>query len=112
MGISLFASVGLPGLNGFVSEFLIFKGVFAASPWAAAVALVGLLGTAVFLLTILQKLFHGPLDERAWGGFPDLTWAERAQLAVPVALMLAIGVFPGMILRLTNTTILNWAGGN
>ena len=51
MGIALFSSLGLPGLNGFVGEFLIFKGVFPLAPWAAALSTIGLLVTAIFLLT-------------------------------------------------------------
>lgn len=109
-GISVFASIGLPGLNGFVGEFLIFKGVFGAAPWVAAAASVGLLTTAVFLLTMMQKVFHGPL-ELPEGGFPDLTLMERWQLGVPVALMLVLGVYPDLILRLTNATVMKLAGG-
>ena len=48
MGIALFSSLGLPGLNGFVGEFLIFKGVFPLAPWAAALSTLGLLVTAIF----------------------------------------------------------------
>jgi NADH-quinone oxidoreductase subunit M len=57
MGISIFSSLGLPGLNGFVGEFLIFKGVFPLAPWAAAISTIGLLVTAIFLLTLIQRVF-------------------------------------------------------
>src|SRR5450759_1422234 len=77
MGIALFSSLGLPGLNGFVGEFLIFKGVFPLAPWAAALSTLGLLVTAIFLLTIIQRVFCGPLNAR-WAQMPDLTLAERA----------------------------------
>ena len=77
MGIALFSSLGLPGLNGFVGEFLIFKGVFPLAPWAAALATIGLLVTAIFLLTIIQRVFCGPLNPR-WLQMPDLTLGERA----------------------------------
>jgi len=49
MGISMFASLGLPGLNGFIGEFLIFKGAFALTTWATALSVIGLLVTAIFL---------------------------------------------------------------
>ncbi len=62
MGIALFSSLGLPGLNGFVGEFLIFKGVFPLAPWAASLSVLGLLVTAIFILTILQRVFSGPLN--------------------------------------------------
>src|ERR1035438_9921383 len=76
MGISIFSSLGLPGLNGFVGEFLVFKGVFPLAPWAAAISTIGLLVTAIFLLTLIQRVFCGPLNER-WAQLPDLTTAER-----------------------------------
>ena len=60
MGIALFSSLGLPGLNGFVGEFLIFKGTFPLAIWPSSVSLLGLLLTAVFILTILQRVFSGP----------------------------------------------------
>src|SRR5262249_20896277 len=72
MGIALFSSLGLPGLNGFVGEFLIFKGVFPLASWAAVLSVIGLLVTAIFILTILQRVFNGPLNEK-WSKLPDLT---------------------------------------
>ncbi len=104
MGISLFASLGLPGLNGFVGEFLIFKGVFALKPWAAALATPGLLVTAVFLLKILQRVFSGPLNEK-WAGFAELTPREQMIVAPAVALMFVLGVFPQLFLQLTQSTV-------
>ena len=62
MGIAIFCSLGLPGLSGFPGEFLIFKGAFPLAPWAASLSLLGLLMTAVFLLTVIQKVFSGPLN--------------------------------------------------
>ena len=63
MGIALFSSLGLPGLNGFVGEFLIFKGVFPLATWAAALSTIGLLMTAIFILTTLQRVFSGPVQD-------------------------------------------------
>lgn len=103
MGIALFSALGLPGLNGFVSEFLIFKGAFALAPWAAAASVPGLLLTAVFLLTLKQRLFHGPLAPR-WAALPDLSGRERLVLAPAVALMFALGLWPQLVLAFTNAT--------
>ena len=64
MGIALFSSLGLPGLNGFVGEFLIFKGSFPLVSWATSISLLGLLATAIFILGILQRVFSGPLNEK------------------------------------------------
>ncbi|NOS71737.1 MAG: NADH-quinone oxidoreductase subunit M, partial [Verrucomicrobia bacterium] len=103
MGIALFSSLGLPGLNGFVGEFLIFKGVFPLAPWAAAFSVVGILVTAIFILTILQRVFNGPLNEK-WLKFPDLTLTERALVAIPIALMFVLGVWPRLVLDVINPT--------
>jgi len=103
MGIALFSSMGLPGLNGFVGEFLIFKGTFPLAIWPASVSVLGLLLTAIFILTILQRVFSGPLQER-WSHMPDLTTGERLALFPPIALMFALGLFPQLILGVVNST--------
>jgi len=108
MGIATFASLGLPGLNGFVGEFLIFKGAFPLAPWAAALALLGLLATAVFLITMMQRVFHGPLTER-WTTFSDLRRGEWMIVAPAIGLMFALGIWPNLLLKLTNTTVANFA---
>ncbi len=104
MGIALFSSLGLPGLNGFVGEFLIFKGVFPLAPWAAAVAVIGILVTAIFLLTLIQRVFCGPLNER-WAQFPDLTTAERFLVLPSIALMFVLGIWPQFILGAVDATV-------
>jgi NADH-quinone oxidoreductase subunit M len=104
MGIALFSSLGLPGLNGFIGEFLIFKGVFPLATWAAALGTIGLLLTALFILTILQRVFNGPLNER-WGQFSDLNMVERLALAPPLALMLLLGVYPQALLGAVYSTV-------
>jgi len=108
MGIATFASLGLPGLNGFVGEFLIFKGAFPLAPWAAALALLGLFATAVFLISMMQRVFHGPVTER-WAAFPDLRRSEWMIVAPAIGLMFALGIWPNLLLRLTNTTVANFA---
>ncbi|MEW6158712.1 MAG: NADH-quinone oxidoreductase subunit M [Verrucomicrobiota bacterium] len=105
MGISLFASLGLPGLNGFVGEFLIFKGAFSLSAWATALATIGLLVTAIFLLTILQRVFNGPLNPQ-WQRMPDLTLAEKVTILPAVILMFAIGIYPQILIETINPTVM------
>jgi NADH-quinone oxidoreductase subunit M len=104
MGIALFSSLGLPGLNGFIGEFLIFKGAFPLATWAAALATIGLLLTALFILTILQRVFNGPLNER-WAQLADLTTVERLMLAPALVLMLLLGIYPQALLGSVNTTV-------
>jgi NADH-quinone oxidoreductase subunit M len=103
MGIAIFSSLGLPGLNGFVGEFLILKGVFALAPWAGALSILGLGITAIFLLTIIQRVFSGPLNER-WSGFPDLTKTDQVTIAIPIVLMFIIGIYPQLLIRIINDT--------
>jgi NADH-quinone oxidoreductase subunit M len=105
MGMALFSSLGLPGLNGFVGEFLIFKGVFPLAMCSASLSVIGLLVTAIFILTVLQRVFNGPLNEK-WSKLPDLTLRERAMLAVPIALMFVLGIYPQLILGFINNTVI------
>ncbi len=106
-GFALFSSLGLPGLNGFVGEFLIFRGVFGLAPAAAAVSALGLLATALFLLTFWQRVFHGPA---AGGGvgFRDLGTDELATLVPLAALMLLLGVLPQLVVRLFSPLVTAW----
>ena len=104
IGIALFSSLGLPGLNGFIGEFLIFKGVFPLAPWAAALSVIGILVTAIFILTVIQRVFNGPLNAK-WATFPDLTLAERALVAIPLALMLVLGLWPQLVLGVVSATV-------
>src|SRR5207244_10028021 len=104
MGIALFSSLGLPGLNGFVGEFLIFRGVFPLTTWAAALSVIGLLVTAIFILTILQRVFNGPLNEK-WSKLPDLSLTERIVVLPAIGLMFALGIYPQLVLGTINTTV-------
>jgi NADH-quinone oxidoreductase subunit M len=108
MGIAVFSSLGLPGLNGFVGEFLIFKGAFPLAPWATALSVAGLLLTAIFLLTLMQRIFHGPLNER-WSAFTDLTLRERLLVAPAIALIFVLGIYPQLLIGLINTTMTQFA---
>jgi NADH-quinone oxidoreductase subunit M len=104
MGIATFASLGLPGLNGFVGEFLIFKGSFPLATWATALATLGLLATAIFLLTFLQRVWNGPLNAK-WNLLADLSYAERLIVLPAMVLMFVIGLWPQLILQFTNATV-------
>ena len=103
MGIALFSSLGLPGLNGFIGEFLIFKGSFPLVSWATSISVLGLLVTALFVLGILQSVFSGPLNPK-WASFPDLTTGERIALVPAIGLMFALGLCPQLVLGVVNST--------
>jgi len=104
MGIALFSSLGLPGLNGFVGEFLIFRGVFPLSWVAASVSILGLLITAAVILTVIQKVFAGPVPEK-WVGFADLHGGERLAMAPVIGLMLLLGLLPQLVIETVNPTV-------
>jgi len=104
MGIALFSSLGLPGLNGFVGEFLIFRGVFPLSWISATVSVLGLLVTAAVILTVIQKVFSGPVPEH-WAKFPDLHHSERLALAPVIGLMILLGLVPQLIVAGVNPTV-------
>jgi len=106
MGFALFSSLGLPGLNGFVGEFLIFRGVFPLAWVAATVSVLGLLITAVVILTVIQKVFTGPVPQR-WASFPDLHRGELLATAPVIGLMILIGLVPQLIVDSVNPTVVN-----
>ncbi len=108
MSVAMFSSLGLPGLNGFVGEFLIFKGSFALAAGYTAVAVLGLLITAIVFLRAMQALFSGPLPESC-AAMPDLRLGEK-WIVIPVALlMFAVGIFPQFLLTIFNTTVTQMA---
>ena len=103
MGIALFSSLGLPGLNGFPGEFLIFKGSFPLVTWATSISVIGLMVTAIFILGVIQQVFSGPLNQR-WMAMPDLTLTERLTLLPAIGLIFALGLYPQLILGVVNNT--------
>jgi NADH-quinone oxidoreductase subunit M len=110
MGIAMFSSLGLPGLNGFVSEFLIFRGVFPLSWLSATVSVLGLLITAAVILTLIQRVFTGQLPER-WKSFPDITTGERVLLGPALVLMTVLGLAPQLALGPINSTVMHLLAG-
>ena len=95
--IVMFSSIGLPGLNGFVGEFLTLIGTFITRRWWAVVAATGVILAAVYLLWAYQRVFHGePDDENA--DMPDLTWRERGVMVPLLAAIVFLGVYPKPVL--------------
>jgi NADH-quinone oxidoreductase subunit M len=95
--LAAFASLGLPGLAGFVAEFHIFAGTFAVYPWLAVIGIFGILITAALFLQTLQQLFFGELPEK-WNGFADLDHREGITLGVLAAAFVIIGIAPQFLL--------------
>ncbi|MGH9585877.1 MAG: complex I subunit 4 family protein, partial [Acidobacteriaceae bacterium] len=103
MGIAVFSSLGLPGLNGFPGEFLIFKGSFPLVTWATSLSFIGLFFTTVFFLVFLERVFYGPVNQR-WSAMPDLTTGERLVLLPAIGLMFVLGFYPQLIVGAMNST--------
>ena len=95
--VVMLASIGLPGLNGFVSEFLVLSGAFLTHRWWAVVATAGVVFAALYLLWAYQQVFHGKVSV-ANATTRDLSWAERGVIAPLIVLIVVLGVFPGPVL--------------
>jgi NADH-quinone oxidoreductase subunit M len=108
MSVAMFSSLGLPGLNGFIGEFLIFKGSFALAAGFTAVAILGLLFTAVTFMRAMQSLFSGPLAESS-SGIVDLTRGEKFVIVPVTLLMFVIGIAPQVMFNIFNTTVVQMA---
>jgi NADH-quinone oxidoreductase subunit M len=100
----MLASIGLPGLNGFVGEFLILVGTFVTHRWWAVVAAAGVILAAVYLLWAYQQVFHGRTGERS-SRFRDLSWREGAIMAPLVVLIVIIGIYPRPVLDRINPSV-------
>ncbi|MCC6628446.1 MAG: NADH-quinone oxidoreductase subunit M [Chloroflexi bacterium] len=106
--VTLFSSVGLPGLNGFVGEFLVLLGAYQATPAFALVAVLGVVLAAIVLLWMCRLTMQGPTH----GGPPattgperDLTGWEGAALGPLVVLIVALGLFPNVLLMPMEATV-------
>jgi len=108
MSVAMFSSLGLPGLNGFIGEFLIFKGSFAVAASFTAVAVLGLLITAIVFLRAMQALFSGPLAASC-NAFPDLRRNEKLVVIPVTLLMFAIGIAPQFLFNIVNATVVRMA---
>src|SRR6266513_128963 len=108
MSVAMFSSLGLPGLNGFIGEFLIFKGSFAMAASFTAIAVIGLLVTAIAFARAMQALFSGPLAESC-STFPDLLRSEKLVVIPVTLLMFVIGIAPQFIFNIFNTTVVQMA---
>ncbi|MHB8670742.1 MAG: NADH-quinone oxidoreductase subunit M [Acidimicrobiales bacterium] len=93
----MLSSVGLPGLNGFVGEFLVLIGTFVTRRWWAVAGAIGVILAAVYLLWAYQRVFHGkPEGDNAT--FSEMTWRERAVIAPLLGLIVFLGVWPKPVL--------------
>jgi NADH-quinone oxidoreductase subunit M len=103
--IVVLSSLGLPGLNGFVGEFLVLLGAFQVSPLLATAASTGIIFAAVYLLWMYQRVIFGVVTKEANRHLPDLSGREWAIL-LPILLFIGwIGVYPGTFTGLTEVSV-------
>jgi len=94
--IAGFASLGLPGLSGFVSEILVFFGAFAAFPWLTALAVVGIILAAGYILWMVQLTMFGPRREQ-FDSLTDASFVEGAPLILMIIAIVGVGVYPSVL---------------
>jgi NADH-quinone oxidoreductase subunit M len=107
-GLFTFASIGLPGLSGFVGEFLVILGAFRFNGFLAAATMLVVIASAVYMLWMFQRVFFTvPSDwmRRWWPNLKDLSRNEWIALAPLVVLVVALGVYPGPVLELFEAPI-------
>jgi len=102
------SSIGLPGLNGFVGEFLVLLGSFGRFPWAAGIATTGVIFAAAYLLWALQRIIFNKLDNPDNEKLTDLTPRELAVLAPLLAGILWLGLYPAPVLSRMEPTSRQW----
>ncbi|MDO9121925.1 MAG: NADH-quinone oxidoreductase subunit M, partial [Anaerolineaceae bacterium] len=102
------ASLGLPGLNGFVSEFMIVRGVWPIFMLLTAISMVGLLFTGVYVVKALKLVLQGPFNETWAGKISEINLRELFVIVPLMILILSIGVWPSWILNIINQTVMRW----
>jgi NADH-quinone oxidoreductase subunit M len=103
--VVVLSSLGLPGLNGFVGEFLVLVGAFQVDPWLAAVATTGIIFAAVYLLWMYQRVVFGEVTREENRRLTDLTPREWAMLVPVLVFIVWIGVYPAAFTGKTEATI-------
>jgi NADH-quinone oxidoreductase subunit M len=88
------SAVGLPGLNGFVGEFLVLVGTFVTHRWWAVVGTTAIVTGAIYLLWAYQRVFHGPIRVPANGEVRDMSWREIGAVAPLLAGIVFLGIYP------------------
>jgi len=98
------ASLGLPGLSGFVGEFLSLVGTFATHPLVTSVSAIGIVVSAAYMLMVMQRVLLGPLNEK-WKSLADINARELITVVPLLIIVLAVGLYPLIVLRLQDPAI-------
>jgi NADH-quinone oxidoreductase subunit M len=103
--VVMLSSAGLPGLNGFVGEFLVLLGSFQHSPWMTAAAATGVVLGAVYLLWMYQRVMFGPQVNWKNRDLADLTRKELLVFAPLLVMIVVMGVYPGPFLEILEPSV-------
>jgi NADH-quinone oxidoreductase subunit M len=104
MGLAFFASLGLPGLCGFISEFMVFSGSFPVFTTYTIISATSVIITAAYYLWAIHRMFLGKLNP-VYKGYPDLNWRERLSLYPLGAIAIVLGFYPQAILGVINNGV-------
>jgi NADH-quinone oxidoreductase subunit M len=99
------SSIGLPGLNGFVGEFLILIGAWRWHPHLTALAATGVILSAVYMLWMVQRVYYGEVTNEENRHLPDLTPREWVVITPVVVMAIVMGLFPTLFLAPTAPAI-------
>jgi len=104
--VAFFASLGLPGLSGFISEAFVFLGAFSNETIRvlAIISTLGILLTAAYMLWTMQRIYFGKLNPK-WENLPDVNKLEIAALSPLAAIVIFFGIYPVPMLNLMNTSV-------
>jgi NADH-quinone oxidoreductase subunit M len=99
------ASLGLPGLSGFVAEFMVFLGAWQMNRVVCAIAAVGIVVTAAYVLRVLQKCFWGPLTNLHYEDLTDASPVQILCLTILASVLVAVGMLPGWLVSIINSGV-------
>ena len=103
MVLGVMASAGIPGMVGFIAEFLVFRGSFPVFPTQTLLCMIGTGLTAVYFLILLDRAFFGRLSAQVIN-LPRVYWSERIPAIILAILIVILGVQPGWLVNLSETT--------
>jgi NADH-quinone oxidoreductase subunit M len=97
-------SLGLPGLSGFIGEFLVLFGAFESFPWLVAISGIGIVMTAAYILMMIRKILMGPLNEK-WAALPEIN-AREIWILVPLGVAtLVLGLYPKLLTNISDPSL-------
>lgn len=104
MVLGVMASAGIPGMVGFISEFIIFRGSFAVFPWQTLLSMLGTGLTAVYFLILMNRAFFGRLSAQVTN-LPRVLWSDRLPAIILALLIVIYGIQPSWLVRWSEPTI-------